>query len=138
MSRPPGHSARALQAFAGLFGAPGAWILQMTLGEPLAANACYPYRAPLDGPRFEGLVPLLAAVSAACLVLGLLSFRTAWAAWKKTRHAAEEEKDGASGGRTSRARFFAVTGMISGGIFIAAILLTACAVFLVSPCRPWF
>ncbi|MDE2366733.1 MAG: hypothetical protein KGM95_07360, partial [Betaproteobacteria bacterium] len=40
----------AARTLVGLFGAPAAWVIQVSLSEPLAAYACYPHQAPLSAP----------------------------------------------------------------------------------------
>src|SRR5574341_1529046 len=68
----------------GLFGAPAAWVAQLILSEPLVAHACYPKRAPLPAPIWNGLPTILAAISIACLLTALLSACVAWISWRRT------------------------------------------------------
>jgi hypothetical protein len=114
-----------------LFGAPVAWIAQMSLSEPLAAQGCYPHQAPLSAPLWQELFPLLAAISGACLAAGLLAGFMAWRLCRQTGADLMEDRE-------DRSRFLAKLGALSSLIFITAILFTGCAILLVSPCRPWF
>ncbi len=108
-----------------IIGAPVAWVFQMSISEPLAADACYPHRTPLPMPRWEGLTPLLMVISFVCIVVGVLSGLVAWRSW---RQAWPEQP----------LRFLALLGVMSSFIFIVAILLTTLANLLVSPCHSWF
>ena len=110
----------------GLFGAPVLWIVQLTLSESLVAHACYPYRAPLSAPIWEGLPTILAAISIACLVGALLSGGVAWTTWRKLA---------GNGGRTG---FLAKLSLMSSILFIVAIIFSSCAVLLVPLCSTWF
>nr|WP_228778835.1 hypothetical protein [Methylobacter sp. BlB1] len=113
-----------------LFGAPIAWVAQLSLSEPLAAQACYPYQMPLPEPVWQGLLATLALISGACLAIALLSGFMAWTLCRQTRAPLLEERD-------DRAQFLAKLGAMSSFIFTMAVLFTACAVLLVSPCSPW-
>ena len=122
-----------------LFGAPAAWVAQMNLSEPLAAYACYPHLVPLSAPLWADLSAILVAISLICLAGGLLSGYVAWNLWRQANYRLAIIRKGGhvfevEGGQT---RFLAILGMMSSFIFIAAILFTCCAVFLVSPCSPW-
>jgi uncharacterized iron-regulated membrane protein len=120
----------ALRLLAALFGAPAAWIAQLSLSEPLAAQACYPYQMPLPEPVWQGLPATLALISGACLAMALLSSFMAWTLCRQTRAPLLEERD-------DRTRFLAKLSAMSSFIFTMAVLFTACAVLLVSPCSPW-
>jgi hypothetical protein len=120
----------ALRMLAALFGAPIAWVAQLSLSEPLAAQTCYPYQMPLSEPVWQGLLATLALISGACLAIALLSGFMAWTLCRQTRAPLLEERD-------DRAQFLAKLGVMSSFIFTMAVLFTACAVLLVSPCSPW-
>jgi len=120
----------SLRLLVALFGAPVAWIAQLSLSEPLAAHACYPYQMPLSEPIWQGLPATLAVISGACLAMTLLSGFMAWTLCRQTHAPLLEERDG-------RTQFLAKLSAMSSFIFTMAVLFTACAVFLVSPCNPW-
>ena len=67
-----------------LFGAPTAWVMQMSLSEPIAAYACYPHQVPLSAPLWVELSLILGTVSLACLTAGLFSGYVAWTFWRYT------------------------------------------------------
>jgi len=124
-----------------LFGAPVAWVIQMSLSEPIAAYACYPHQAPLSTPLWVELPTILATISLVCLAAGLFSGYVAWTFWQQTGSAAtavmrpsNSQRAVADGGQN---HFLAMIGLMSSSIFIIAILFTCIAVFLVSPCSAW-
>ena len=131
----------------GLFGAPAAWVMQMSLSEPLAAYACYPHRVPLSAPLWVELPMILAIISLVCLAACLLSGYVAWTSWRQmsnrsnvigntvARRAANDARGaGVDEGQT---RFLTMLGMMSSSLFTIAIIFTGCAVFLVPPCSAW-
>ncbi|WP_027158977.1 hypothetical protein [Methylobacter luteus] len=113
-----------------LFGAPAAWIAQLSLSEPLAAHACFPQQAPLPEPLWQGLPIMLVVISGVCLAVALLSGFMAWTLCRQTHAPLLEERD-------DRTQFLAKLSAMSSFIFTMAVLFTACAVLLVSPCSPW-
>ena len=122
----------------GLFGAPAAWLAQFFISEPLAAHACYPNQAPLSAPIWEGLPAILIAISIACLAAALLSGFVAWSSWRRFEgEPAGEERSVIETGE-NRNRFLVKLSLMSSFIFIVAVIFNICAVFLVSPCSPWF
>ncbi|HVW65563.1 MAG TPA: hypothetical protein VHB01_11160 [Nitrosospira sp.] len=126
-----------LRTIVSLFGAPAAWVAQMSLSEPLAAYGCYPHEAPLPAPLWAGLPVILIAISLACLAAGLVSGYVARSLWKQagTRPAVATGSGSSFDG--GQGRFLAMLGQLSSFVFIIAILFTSCAVILVSPCSPW-
>ncbi len=107
-----------------LLGAPLAWVLQMSLSEPLAANACHG-QAALHG-FWQALPVALQMLSLVCLVLGLLSCLAARNEWRDARqHPAAD----------ARSQFMARLALMSSFTFLVAIVFTACAAFLVMPCK---
>lgn len=123
----------------GLFGAPAAWIAQMSLSEPIAAYACYPYQVPLSAPLWVDLPAILAIISLACLAAGLLFGYVAWTSWRRTEHqlARSGSEKHVIEVDEEASRFLAMVAMMSSFIFIVAIVFTGCAILLVSPCSTW-
>ncbi|MEO6824133.1 MAG: hypothetical protein ABI167_05295 [Nitrosospira sp.] len=123
-----------------LFGAPTAWIIQMSLSEPIAAYTCYPHRFPLSAPLWVNLPTILAIISLICLAGGLLSGYVAWHLWRQAKN---HRLAGTGRGNVLEVngggppRFLAMLGILSSFVFIVAILFTSCAVLLVSPCSAW-
>jgi heme/copper-type cytochrome/quinol oxidase subunit 2 len=118
-----------------LFGAPSAWLIQLTVSEPLAAYACYPYQAPLSAPIWEGLSFLLVAISLICLGVALLSGFIAWKSWRRLAPSTRENGEDAAEIISGRSRFLMKLGVMSSFIFIVAVVFNACAVWLVPLCN---
>jgi hypothetical protein len=127
-----------VRTLAGLFGAPAAWLAQMALSEPLVAHACYPYRAPLSAPIWEGLPIILAAISMACLAGALLSGFVAWTSWRQTARKPDGNSMNVTEMDEGRIRFLAKLSLMSNFVFIVAIIFNICAVLLVPLCSTWF
>lgn len=123
----------------GLFGAPMAWAFQIALSEPLAARACYPDRAPLPEPSWEGWFVVMPAVSLACLGFALLSGWAALAAWRgRTNPEPIAGRDESLRLRRGRIRFLSRLGLMSSGLFIVAVVFNTLAVLLVPLCSSWY
>jgi hypothetical protein len=140
-----------------LFGAPTAWVMQMSLTEPIAAYACYPHEVPLSAPLWVELSLILGTVSLACLAAGLFSGYVAWTLWQYAggvSGTSAGSSEGGSAGSTAKAatgingsqgavvdggqnHFLAMIGLMSSSLFIIAIIFTCCAIFLVPPCSAW-
>ena len=122
-----------------LFGAPGAWVTQMFLSEPIAAYTCYPHLVPLSAPLWVDLPAILAVISLFCLAGGLISGYVAWDSWRRTsrRFVGNGTKTHILEVDGGQVRFLAILGIMSSFVFIVAILFTACAVLLVPPCSAW-
>ncbi len=104
---------------AGLGGAPAAWVLVMSLS--------------LIWPGCSGR-PSLGAASVVAVVIAATCGWLAFAAWKKTRAEAPGGKAQALDIGEGRARFLAMLGMLSSGLFGAASLYGAFAAVLVASC----
>jgi hypothetical protein len=124
-----------------LFGAPIAWVIQMSLSEPIAAYACYPHQAPLPAPLWVEVSVILGAIGLVCLAAGLLSGYVAWIFWRqadgKAAAVAETNDSRSAVVDEGQDRFLAMTGLLSSSLFVIAIIFTCCAVFLVAPCSAW-
>lgn len=138
--RSPRHNS-LLKVLIALFGAPVAWLAQMSLSEPIAAYACYPHEVPLPAPLWVELPAILAAISLACLGAGLFSAYVAWLFWQQpavtgmtVSQGNDSQGPAIEGGQN---RFLAMIGLMSSSLFVIAILFTCFAVFLVSPCSAW-
>jgi hypothetical protein len=125
-----------IRVFYGLVGAPLAWIIQICASEALAAQVCYPADHPLDAPRLSSLQTWIGAVSVVCIAVAIGGVITAWRSWMGLRNGqATNNLVDHSPGRP--AHFLALVGVIASSIFLVGSLLTALAVLIVSPCRPW-
>ncbi len=126
-----GDKWHVLRVLTGLFGAPLAWVAQMSLCVPLAANACYSYHEPLSMPQWKSLPLMLTVISVACGATGLMAMFSAWSMWRRVRTQFPAIKN------DGRARFLAILAAMSSFVFVIAIIFSSCAILLVSPCHPW-
>lgn len=122
----------------GLFGAPLAWIAQVSLSEPLAAHACYPYQTPLSEPIWIELPAILAAIGIVCLTAALLSGFRVWNLWRRSGVKPDGESKPMQSGNEGRDRFLLSLAAMSSFLFTLAIVFNLCALWLVPPCSPWF
>jgi hypothetical protein len=127
-----------LRQLIGLFGAPTSWAAQMSLSEILTSYACYPHSEPLSAPLIPWLHPALATISLICFIATFFSARIAWTSWRRSRHEAKGGKSHTMEIGEGRTRFLALLSAFSSGLFLIAILFTAFAILLVSPCLKWF
>jgi hypothetical protein len=126
-----------LRTFAGLFGAPFAWLAQMSLSLMLAAYACYPHQAPLTEPQWPDLSLTIAIISLICFLAAAASGIIAWTSWRRVRQEKFHTGKTADVGE-GRTRFLAMLALLTSLLFVIAILFSACAFIFVLPCRSWF
>lgn len=116
---PHRHNTPGWRVAAGLGGAPAAWVIVMTLS--------------VIWPGCSGRPPLatasIAAVAAAA-VCGSLAFK----AWRRIRAESAGGEARALDVGEGRARFLAMLGMLSSGLFGIASLYSALAAILVASC----
>lgn len=142
---PPSDRHPIARTLIALFGSPTAWVTQMSLSEPIAAYACYPYQVPLSAPLWVELSLILGMISLVCLAAGLFSGYVSWTFWQYTGGSAGDAVATARGTNDSQGaavdagqnRFLAMIGLMSSSLFIIAIIFTCCAIFLVPPCSAW-
>jgi hypothetical protein len=142
--RKPGHPApqRAqvsrLRLTISLFGAPLAWLLQMALSEPLAAQACYPHSIPLALPQLPAVLPslqvTLGVITGVALLLAVASTILAWFTLRATHQDSSQRAGHTVEHGGGRAGFLTVLAFMGGLLFIVAILISGSALLLVSPC----
>ena len=133
------HFPPRVRTLLALFGAPGAWVTQMALTQPIAAYACYPHQFPLPAPLWPGLTAILATIGFVCLASALFSGYIALASWRSLGRYPKDtlneqpsiQKD------EGQTRFLAMLGMMSSFVFIVAILFNTFAVLLIRSCSAW-
>ena len=113
------------QQYAGLIGAPLAWMSQMLFAFAMADFGCGHLAAIGIWLAVAGLASVLACAGGGWLAYGV---------WRRTRHEAPGDQPVAIDTGEGRSRFFAVTGMLSAAIFTAASLITLIALIVVPPC----
>jgi hypothetical protein len=127
----------------GLLGAPLAWMLQMCVCQVMASQACSAPDEALGKPLVPALGPLIGGVSAVCLAIAFGGLSSAWRGWRRAREThARRVQDKRASARVEHpsegpARFLSRVGVIASAMFVLAVLATALAALIVSPCRPW-
>lgn len=121
----------------GLAAGPAGWIAQLVIGYGLSSYACFPRDAPhliSPPPGWAGEHLGLLALNLACLALALSGLAAALGAWRRTRgekrggpHLALEIGEG-------RARFLALCGLLTSGLFAGAILFNTAPILGVPAC----
>lgn len=150
----------ALCAIAGLFGAPGAWLLQVMLSETLAARACYgasaPYATPAVGQMTAWLWSIAAlalAIAVTCAVLAAHGLRFLTASLERFESASRDDaRDDPMYGRLEhrdvawpsgqvqvirRKRFLALCSTLIGCGFVVGLLFTVPVQFFLNTCSQW-
>jgi hypothetical protein len=133
------HSPPRVRTLFALFGAPGAWVTQMALTQPIAAYACYPHQFPLPAPLWPGLTAILATIGFVCLTGALFSGYTALTSWRSLGRCSKDtlneqpsiQKD------EGQTRFLAMLGLMSSFVFVVAILFNTFAVLSIRSCSAW-
>lgn len=133
------HSPSRVRTLLALFGAPGAWVMQIAVTPPIATYACYPHQFPLPAPLWPGLTAILATIGFVCLAGALFSGYIALTSWRSLGHYSKDtlneqsfiQKD------EGQARFLAMLGLMSSFVFIIAILFNTFAVLLIRSCGAW-
>ena len=109
-----------LALWAGVLGGAAAWSVQLQIGYALS--------------RFSHSVPwLTGAHHATSLVATLLAVAATLLAWRDWRRAGGGESGGAEGGVTGRARFMAMLGVVTSGLFALVIVAQWVPVFFIQP-----
>mgnify|MGYP000380024230 CR=1 FL=1 len=124
---------RGWRRWLGVFGAPGAWLTQVALSAPLAAQWCYPGRVPLTVPAWDALEVALAAISVVCFLVALASTWLTGSALHVHR-ALREADQGVLEVGEGRAAFLSVLVAMSSLLFTIGTLFSAQAVWLVAGC----
>ena len=123
--------------FAGLAGAPTAWVVQVLVDYGLSSNACTLTQGrhgqqPVTG--FGAETSVLMGVNVACLVVAVAAGVLSWRHWRAT----QQEKGGGVGAQLSigegRTRFLAIAGMMAAFAFGLATLFGAIEPLLIPSC----
>lgn len=127
---PARHRVGLIALMFGIVGAPLGWTLQLLAGTALSGHQCYPRYFPLAVPLWTGTGWVLMTMTVLGLVLAVIAGVVSWRNWGRTR----DEKPGPAHGGEGRTRFMALSGLLSSGLFIIAIVFTVAAIALVPLC----
>jgi hypothetical protein len=130
---PARRRTEALRVAFALFGAPAAWMAQVTLSQALAAYACYPREEPLRVPRWPWFWDAAVLAGLAGLIVAGAALACAFSLWPKLRREKAEKGGGIATGER-RARYLAALAIMPGLLFTAAILFEGAGLLLVAPC----
>lgn len=137
-----------LFAIAGLFGAPGAWLLQVILSETVSAEGCYSVSKPRAEPALPhlhgwlygiGILAMLTAIL--CAAAAVYGF--ALLAGRERRAKARHEGEGSdpipwrAREEERRKRFVALCSALIGCGFVVSLLFTGAAGLFVGTCSFW-
>lgn len=132
---PPSLGPRPVSAgllMAGLCLPPLAWAIHLVVGYAVASEVCFPGAAPrLHGPGLlrTGLIVVDLVAIAACVVAGLLSWRS-WGAAHEAFEPAERTIDTGEG----RSHFLAIWGMLIAALFGLAVVFDFVGVMVLPLC----
>ena len=130
---------------AGLFGAPGAWLLQVMLAETISAQSCYGVSAPRRLPALMHLMAWLDGISVSALaVAAVCAAVAAWGFIQVSRmkrllssDSSVETIHGMDASEISRKRFLALCSTLVGGGFVLGLLFTLSVEFFLHGCSEW-
>ena len=140
----------AVCAIAGLFGAPGIWLLQVIVSEVLSATACYGVSAPRPAPLWSGFNTWIFAISIVAVLVATPCAGLAWYGFKLARsgaradephphhHEALRSANQLRTDDTTRMRFIALCSALVGTGFLVGVIFVWLAPLLVGPCGVWY
>jgi hypothetical protein len=125
-----------IAAVFGVVGGPGAWFLQLCIGDWLANGPCFSgsqrYLVPSHGLAWTW--PALVVLLLACVMIALAAFLTSLRIYRTTPSGATVTTTVVPSVNLARVRFMAYWGMIFGAGFCVATLLTAVAFVILPRC----
>jgi len=131
----------ALSAMAGLFGAPGAWLLQVMVSETLAAQAC---DGPTRGARFGALhadawviAISIGAISVAVLCAAFAICGFVVLGRRQNQLKTSRADSSAAAAELRRKRFIALCSMEIGCGFVVGLAFTTLVRFFLDSCSAW-
>jgi len=138
MNTPAQHLSQApLPALVfGVGGGPLAWFLQLNAGYALASWPCFPgvhrMQAPMEGYGWSW--PLMVAIMFAATLIALAALWVSWRNFQKTRGEVPTGPGHLAEAGAGRSCFLALWGVVFGGGFALASLVTGVAFIAVPRC----
>jgi hypothetical protein len=120
----------------GLGGAPIAWSINEVVNTALVSHNCYPGDSPLSAPLIGALSGVVAIVSLAAIIVGVLALITALRSWRVVRDGRSNDPGPSLAGPPpgGRSRFMARAGIAVSTVFLGGMVLQAIAIAMVHPC----
>jgi hypothetical protein len=118
----------------GISAAPAAWNVQLLFSVALSGRNCYPHANPLAAPLWNGLRPVLFAISLAAIVLAIIGGLVALRSWRKTFDESAGSAHHLLDRGEGRTRFMAMAGMLVSALFLIALAFGTAALCLVPLC----
>lgn len=118
----------------GIAAAPAAWNAQLLFSVALSGHDCYPHATPVALPLWDGLRPVLFAISVAAIVLAIIGGVVALRSWRKTFDEREDSGHHLLDRGEGRTRFMAMAGMLTSALFLIALVFGTIALCLVPLC----
>ena len=120
----------------GLFGAAGAWTVQLIANYAIAAHGCFPRMVPLTRPVWgqATLTISLVAISIFAIVAAVAALLAACISWRRTSDEMGGKSHWLLETGEGRTRFMAAAGMMASSVFLLAILFHFSAVVLLGHC----
>jgi hypothetical protein len=120
----------------GVLGGPLAWFVQFTVGYALASWPCFPadqrMPQPIEGYGWSTSAMVVALVAA--VLVAVAAFWVSWRTLQRTRDEGRGDHTHLMEVGTGRTRFLALWGVLLGGGFAVATLVTAVAFIIVPRC----
>jgi hypothetical protein len=137
LNHPPAlrpHRWATVENVFGLIGGPLAWFVQLNVGFALASWPCFPkdQRGLLPAAGLAWTWPAMIIGMGAAVAIALAAVLVSWRRFRATRAELAAGPDALIEAGGGRARFLALWGMLLGGTFGLATLLTSVA-FIVLP-----
>lgn len=136
INHPAPHRNRARLALLlfGLCAAPVAWNVQLLLGTALSGHDCFPREQLLARPLWNGLSPVLLAISLAGIVTAIAGGVVSWRSWRLTYEESPGSAHHLIDRGEGRTRFMAMCGILTSALFLLALIFGTIASSLVPLC----
>src|SRR5512142_2421812 len=131
---PQRNRARLAVLLFGLCAAPVAWNVQLLLGTALSGHDCYPREHLLATPLWNGLSPVLLAISLLGIVTAIAGGLVSWQSWRRTYDESPGSAHHLVDRGEGRTRFMAMSGILTSALFLVALVLGTIAYCLVPLC----
>lgn len=131
---PQRHRAGLAALLFGICAAPVAWNVQLLLSTALSGHDCYPREHLLAAPLWNGLSPVLLAISVAGIAMAIAGGVVSWRSWRRTYDESPGSVHHLVDRGEGRTRFMAMCGILTSALFLVALVFGTIAFYLVPLC----